>query len=470
MRERRIIPAGLRLLLCLLCAACLMGFGISTKAYAFEAKLGSGTDGAISWEAWNYDFEWTLKITGSGRMKDYIASGTYGSSGSVAPWFGTYDGIQLERYRKIEIGRGITYIGAHAFDCQYTYYNYIKEVKIPDSVTEIGDYAFAGQRDLRSVVIPNSVTKIGKDVFWHTSGSSPVIICRSDSEAFRYAKENNLQVQLTDLTIALTIDSGKTGVTLTQGDTISYEVTLNVPGITPVFSDENTISTPAPVPGAPGKFRGTYTAVRHGITYNLTCSAYRVTSNPCKITIRRELTVDYVEDLSEASAGEDLDYIDNSVNPTHFTAGTTLTLKAPKRKGYTFLGWAVQKWISAQRCFQFVEVKKLTDKDSLKVYGFWEKTSVNQAKKPTLANKKSKKMTISWKKVSGAKGYQVQWSNKSNFKSSVKSKNLKGNKLTVSKLTKKKTYYVRVRAYKTDSTDAKVYGAWSKKAKLKITK
>ena len=79
-------------------------------------------------------------------------------------------------------------------------------------------------------------------------------------------------------------------------------------------------------------------------------------------------------------------------------------------------------------------------------------------------------MTISWKKVSGAKGYQVQWSNKSNFKSSVKSKNLKGNKLTVSKLTKKKTYYVRVRAYKTDSTDAKVYGAWSKKAKLKITK
>ena len=38
------------------------------------------------------------------------------------------------------------------------------------------------------------------------------------------------------------------------------------------------------------------------------------------------------------------------------------------------------------------------------------------------------------------------------------------------KLKKGKTYYVRVRAYKKDSTGRKVYGKYSKVMKVKITK
>jgi hypothetical protein len=41
---------------------------------------------------------------------------------------------------------------------------------------------------------------------------------------------------------------------------------------------------------------------------------------------------------------------------------------------------------------------------------------------------------------------------------------------TVAKLKKGKTYYVRVRAYKVDSTGAKVYGKWSSVKHVKITK
>ena len=42
----------------------------------------------------------------------------------------------------------------------------IKSVTIPESVTEIGDYAFSGCTGLTSIVIPNSVTKIGDYAFY----------------------------------------------------------------------------------------------------------------------------------------------------------------------------------------------------------------------------------------------------------------------------------------------------------------
>ena len=58
---------------------------------------------------------------------------------------------------------------------------------------------------------------------------------------------------------------------------------------------------------------------------------------------------------------------------------------------------------------------------------------------------------VSWKKVSGANGYQIQYAAKSNFKSR-KTITLKSGKTvvkTIRKLKSKKTYYLRMRAYKT---------------------
>ena len=52
----------------------------------------------------------------------------------------------------------------------------IKSVTIPESVTEIGDYAFSGCIGLTSVVIPNSVTKIGNYAFYCGYGLESVVI------------------------------------------------------------------------------------------------------------------------------------------------------------------------------------------------------------------------------------------------------------------------------------------------------
>ena len=82
--------------------------------------------------------------------------------------------------------------------------------------------------------------------------------------------------------------------------------------------------------------------------------------------------------------------------------------------------------------------------------------------------KGKKKFTATWTKAAGVDGYQVQYSLKKNFKK-AKKKNIKSNKnkLTVKKLKSKKTYYVRVRAYK-KINGKNVYSAWStKKVKVK---
>ncbi|MCR5339444.1 MAG: VCBS repeat-containing protein [Lachnospiraceae bacterium] len=100
-------------------------------------------------------------------------------------------------------------------------------------------------------------------------------------------------------------------------------------------------------------------------------------------------------------------------------------------------------------------------------------TEVKAPEKVTSVKAKSKKAaiaTISWGKVDGAAGYEVQLSLKKNFKKIAKKASGKKAKITVKKLKKGKTYYVRVRAYTLDASKKKVYGAYSDKVKVKIKK
>lgn len=93
------------------------------------------------------------------------------------------------------------------------------------------------------------------------------------------------------------------------------------------------------------------------------------------------------------------------------------------------------------------------------------KTFTIYPKKATLSSVKStkkKQITAKWKKDTQATGYQLQYSTNSKFKSGNKTYNISKNSTVYKKLTTKKgkTYYVRVRSYKTIS-GKKVYGAWS---------
>ncbi|MBR1873283.1 MAG: fibronectin type III domain-containing protein, partial [Eubacterium sp.] len=96
-----------------------------------------------------------------------------------------------------------------------------------------------------------------------------------------------------------------------------------------------------------------------------------------------------------------------------------------------------------------------------------EKVSVSSTK-VTKANrsKNGKKLTVKVAKVSDADGYEVQYSTSSKFTAKTTKKvSMKKTKTTIKKLKKKKTYYVRVRAYKTVN-GKKVYSDWSSVKKV----
>ena len=89
-----------------------------------------------------------------------------------------------------------------------------------------------------------------------------------------------------------------------------------------------------------------------------------------------------------------------------------------------------------------------------------------------LSNSGRKKMTVKWTKNKNVTGYQIQYSTSSNFKKSVKTVNISKNKTVskvISKLSKGKKYYVRIRTYKTEGK-TKYYSSWSSTKSIKIKK
>ena len=83
-------------------------------------------------------------------------------------------------------------------------------------------------------------------------------------------------------------------------------------------------------------------------------------------------------------------------------------------------------------------------------------------------NKKGRKLVVRWNAVKDVKGYQLQYALNKKFKKK-KSVQTKKTKYIIKKLKKKKTYYIRVRAYKMNGKK-KVYGKWSMVKKVKIKK
>lgn len=99
--------------------------------------------------------------------------------------------------------------------------------------------------------------------------------------------------------------------------------------------------------------------------------------------------------------------------------------------------------------------------------------TVNPAgtKLTSVKNYKGKKLKASWKKNTKVTGYQVQYSTSSKFKSAktVTVKGYKSTSKTITKLTKNKKYYVRVRTYKTVSK-VNYYSGWSNTKSITIKK
>ena len=147
----------------------------------------------------------------------------------------------------------------------------------------------------------------------------------------------------------------------------------------------------------------------------------------------------------------------------------TANVKLPNatRKGYLFKGWYAE---SSYRT-KVTAIKKGSTGNKT-FYAKWEK--VKKPSKPAISkvqNAKSKQMSVKLKKkVSGAKGYEMIYATDKKFKKNCKTVRFTGTSKRVKSLKKGKTYYVKVRAYKMDSANERVYGSYSSVKKVTIKK
>ncbi len=142
-----------------------------------------------------------------------------------------------------------------------------------------------------------------------------------------------------------------------------------------------------------------------------------------------------------------------------------ITLKAPGKKGYLFQGWYTDSKYKKK-------ITKISSKTNgkLVLYAKWKKVTVDKVSVTSLKNSSSKKAALKFKKVSGASGYEILYATDKKFKKNKKTTTTKKASVSLKDLSKKKTYYVKVRAYTTDSTGKKVYGEYSDVVSVKIKK
>lgn len=154
----------------------------------------------------------------------------------------------------------------------------------------------------------------------------------------------------------------------------------------------------------------------------------------------------------------------NSANPNFFT-GKKIVLRNPSRKGYVFKGWYENRWYNKR-------MKEIPSNlcNHLCLEAKWEKVKVGTTAITSLTNKSGKKLWVKCRAVSPASGYKVMYSTDKNFQKDCSSVLITTNGVTLTNLTKQKNYYVKVCAYRRDSSGKNVYGKYSEVKKVKITK
>ncbi len=142
--------------------------------------------------------------------------------------------------------------------------------------------------------------------------------------------------------------------------------------------------------------------------------------------------------------------------------GVSVVLNAPSKAKYTFVGWYIDEKYTHK-----VTTVGNTSLSFLTLYAKWKKVTVKQVKFSMVKKKGRNSILVKVKKENGVKGFEYVYAKEPCFKRKCRLRTQKNPK-TLSKLIKKKTYYIKVRAYKLDSTGKKIYGIYSRVEKVKL--
>ena len=286
--------------------------------------------------------------------------------------------------------------------------------------------------------------------------ASGLVTARSEGEAKIRAAATDGSDEYAVCYVTVTGKAKVTGITL---DRTSAEVkrgeklTLNVTVSPSYASNKKVVWKSANTKIATVDANGSVTAKAPGRTkITVTSSENSSYQASCTVTVPYKITYKLNKGKNNAS------------NPSTYY-GKKVTLKNPSRKGYAFAGW----YTDAKFKKKITSISSSAKSDYI-LYAKWTKVKVAKASLTSAKNSKSKQILLKYKKVSGAKGYEISYSTDKKFKKAVTKKNTAKTSYTISKLKKGKIYYVRIRAYKMDSTGKKVYGKYSSVKKVKVSK
>lgn len=172
-----------------------------------------------------------------------------------------------------------------------------------------------------------------------------------------------------------------------------------------------------------------------------------------------------------------------NVTKTASTKTQTVKLGGKAKESAKLTYKSDSKYVKVDKKGKVTIAKNFVGKATITVTASATKTYQETTKKVTVTvnpakvkltgvkNYKGKKLKAYWKKNTKVTGYQVQYSTSSKFKSAktVTVKGCKNTSKNITKLTKNKKYYVRVRTYKTVSK-VNYYSGWSNVKSITIKK
>lgn len=183
-------------------------------------------------------------------------------------------------------------------------------------------------------------------------------------------------------------------------------------------------------------------------------------SSSTKFSSSKKIKAQWTKDTT--ATGYQVQYSTSS----KFSKATTKWITSNKTTSYTFSANVKKTYYVRVRSY-----KKVGKTYYYGAYSTGKKVTAKPATVKLSSSTKStskKTLTVKWTKVTNASGYQVTYSTKSNFKG-AKTVNVsyKSSSKKLTKLTSKKKYYVKVRAYTTIS-GKKYYGSYSSKKTVKV--
>ena len=325
----------------------------------------------------------------------------------------------------INIPEGITSIGNYLFwGCSS-----LTNITIPESITIIGDGAFSDCNRLTSIIIPNGVTNIGHNSFYNCSSLTSITIPESVTSIEKNAISNG--------TKNIYVVKGSTADSVLKGDSrLKYVTKSGEHYIYESVKKKAKLNSDG---------TGTNGSIGRKCTVCGKVLSDKIIYYPKTIKLS---TTSYIYDGKVKKPTATVkDSKGNTISKTNYT----VTYASGRKNVGSYK-------VTIKFKGNYSGTKTLTFKINPKGTSLKTLTATSKGFKATWT-KQATKMSTSY-----ITGYQIQYSTSSKFTTST-TKTATAAKYstvskTISKLTAKKKYYVRIRTYKTVS-GVKYYSPWS---------